>query len=203
MIALKYIFHSHRNAETLFLYDSRYINLWNEIINTIEGISDTDLISSFNSNTHGSKKSISKDINSLMDERLSKLGWNRESPIFNDSEYKNERRWRLDFAKEEISVEVAFNHGEATAWNLIKPVLAGELNHVEKDIQTSAGVIVTATDAMKKAGNFDSAVGSFEKFLRYLKPLSTILTIPIMIIGLEPPTTFRINHETKSVESIL
>ena len=30
------------------------------------------------------------------------------------------RRWRLDFAKESISLEVAFNHGEAIAWNLLK-----------------------------------------------------------------------------------
>ena len=47
-------------------------------------------------------------------------------------------RWYLDFAKEPISIEVAFNSQmrEATAHNLIKPLLASQLNHVEKDIQT-------------------------------------------------------------------
>jgi len=47
-------------------------------------------------------------------------------------------------------VEVAFNHGEATAWNLIKPVLASELNHVEKVIPTQAGVFITCTEALAK-----------------------------------------------------
>ncbi len=71
----------------------------------------------------------------------------------------------MDFAKEDISIEVAFKHSEAIAWNLIKPVLASELNHVPKAIQTKVGVIISATKTMKKAGGFDSAVGNYEKFL--------------------------------------
>ena len=60
-----------------------------------------------------------------------------------------------DFAKENIAIEVAFNHGGNVSWNLIKPVLSSELNHVEKAIQTQAGIVITATDAMKKAGGYD------------------------------------------------
>ena len=47
--------------------------------------------------------------------------------------FAKEKAWRLDFAKGTISVEVAFNHGEATAWNFMKPTLASEVNHVEKE----------------------------------------------------------------------
>jgi hypothetical protein len=91
-------------------------------------------------------------------------------------------------------VEVAFNHGEATAWNLLKPVLASELNHVQKAIQTQAGVIITCTEALKAEGGFDSAVGTFEKFIDYLKPLGSVLTVPILLIGLGPFDSFRIQH---------
>ena len=38
--------------------------------------------------------------------------------IFKSGSYKHP--WRLDFTKGKFSVEVAFNHGEATAWNLMK-----------------------------------------------------------------------------------
>jgi hypothetical protein len=106
-------------------------------------------------------------------------------------------RWRLDFAKENISIEVAFNHGEAIAWNLMKPVLSSELNHVEKESQTRIGVVIMATEAMKKAGGFDSAVGTYEKAIRYLKPLQNQLSCPMVLIGLEAPKSFRINHVGK------
>lgn len=199
---MNYVYFSFRNAETIFNNDSRYKELWTQVLDVLDNISDDDLIYSFLGSTRTSKKSISDDINKLIDERLVSKGWNRQSPIFNDSKYRavsHGRSWTLDFAKGEISIEVAFNHGEATAWNLIKPVLAGELNHVQKAIQTSAGILITATDDMKAAGNFDGATGSYEKFLQYLDPFRNILTIPIIIIGLTPPESFFIDHSTRNI----
>lgn len=190
--------YSHRNAEVLFLHDPRYSGLYQEIISVIQGISDQDIIDAYDGITRASKKSISQPINQLLKSRLSALGWNPESRIFADPDYR-EKSWRLDFAKEELSVEVAFNHGEAIAWNLLKPVMASELNHIQKEIQTSAGIVITATQAMHDAGNFDGAVGTFEKFERYLTPMYNILPTPLLLIGLEPPRTFYIDRATKQV----
>ena len=81
-------------------------------------------------------------------------------------------------------------------------MLASELNHVEKAIQTSAGIIITVNNDMKKMGNFDDAIASFEKFKQYLKPLNNILTVPMIIIGIKPPKTFFINKKTKTVLDI-
>ena len=131
---------------------------------------------------------ITETINCLLDERLCLAGWTIQSNTFTDPTYITGRwnsNWRLDFAKNDISIEVAFNHGEAVAWKLIKPVLACELNHVEKSIQTRAGIIICATDEMKPAG----ATGSYEKFLQYLPPLNNIITISMVIIGLTAPAT--------------
>ena len=104
----------------------------------------------------------------------------------------------MDFASNVMAVEVAFNHGEAIAWNLLKPVLSAELNHVAKARQTRGGVIITATETMKKAGNFDGAVGTYEKFNRYLDPMMNLLTVPMVIVGLEPPDTFVIGSKGDS-----
>lgn len=200
---MNYVYHSFRNAETIFINDHRYRPLWDEITNTLSSITDEDIINAFDNDNHSGKKSISASLNSLIRERLVLLGWNSESSIFSDPIYNSPRgKWRLDFAKEEISIEVSFNHGEAIAWNLIKPVLAGELNHVSKAIQTSAGVIITATEGMKRAGNFDSATGSYEKFLTYLSPFQNILTIPMMIVGIEPPNTFEVDRRRKAIVRI-
>ncbi len=112
---------------------------------------------------------------------------------------ENKSRWRLDFAKNEISVEVAFNHQEATAHNIMKPVLASELNHVRKEVQTSLGVIVVVTKSMKKVGNFDGAVGTFESFQEYFKPYNNIITTPVVLIGISEPKTFLIDKKSKSI----
>ena len=84
----------------------------------------------------------------------------------------------------------------------MKPVIASELNHVKKAIQTKIGVIIFATDNMKKNGAFDGAVGSYEKALRYLKPMNNFITCPLAIIGLLPPKTFRIKKIKKDNRNI-
>ena len=197
-----YQVHEHRHALSLFTTEPEYIPLYQEITGVLDGISDEDIIAEYDANHRGNIKSLSEPINTLIRSRLSALGWRAESAIFSDPAYADahdNKRWRLDFAKGEISVEVAFNHGEAIAWNLIKPVLASELNHVSKDIQTSAGIIICATEGMKKAGNFDNAVGSYEKFLRYLLPLQNMLPTPILIIGLEAPDSFHVDKTSKHI----
>lgn len=195
---MKFITHSHRNAETIFLNDERYRHLYTEVIRAIDGISDEDIIAEYEGNKRGSKKSLSEPINHLIKNRLLEFGWSAESPIFDDPDYL-ENSWRLDFAKEEISVEVAFNHGSVVAWNLLKPVMASELNHIQKAIQTSAGIIICATSEMKKAGNYDSAVGDYDKYLRHLTPMYDILKAPLLIIGLEAPESFYVDKETKQI----
>lgn len=195
---MEFVTYSHRNAETIFMNDDVYRDIYMEIVQALHGISDEELIFTYDSIGRTSKKSLSQPINRLIKQRLYALGWVCESRIFNDPNYI-QKSWRLDFAKMPISVEVAFNHQEATAWNLIKPVMASELNHVEKAIQTSAGVVITATAEMAEAGNFDRAVGTFENFVRHLIPMYNILPSPLLLIGLKAPSTFRIDPQTKTV----
>ena len=192
---MKYVKTPHRYADILFQLDKNMKFLWEQVEEVLDNISDEDLIKEHNDilSRQPETKSISKAINSLIKTKLEAKGWHSESPIFADAAYSGaDGTWRLDFAKQDIAIEVAFNHGGSVSWNLIKPVLSSELNHVEKAIQTKAGILITATDGMKRAGGFDSAVGSYEKYIEYLKPLNNILTTPILVVGLLPPDTFRI-----------
>lgn len=189
---MEYKLESHRFGVAIAA-EKEYASEWNEIVQSLQSISDEE-IKEKHTNKCYKRKSISKAINLLIHERLESLGWKPESSIFNDPNY-TQARWRLDFAKKNISLEVAFNHGEAIAWNLLKPVLASELNHVQKEAQTSLGVVIMATEEMKSAGGFDSAVGTYEKAIRYLKPLQNQLSCPMVLIGLKAPRTFRVEHE--------
>lgn len=199
---MEYIKHSFRHAEDIFKNDKDFTYLWDEIIEVLDNISDDDLIAEFNSETRKAK-SISEAINKLIAKRLREKGWTEQSRIFADPDYSdNKGTWRLDFAKDNIAIEVAFNHGGNVSWNLIKPVLSSELNHVKKAIQTQAGVVITATDSMKKAGGFDNAIGTYEKYVEYLKPLNNLLTTPMMIIGLEPPKKFTIEWKKEDGKTV-
>lgn len=189
---MEYKTHSFRYAEEIFQVDKDFTYLWEEVQEVIRNITDEEIIQTFEEGNRKAK-SISEAINVLIKQKLTKKEWQAESEIFADPEYSGSKGvWRLDFAKDTLAIEVAFNHGGNVSWNLIKPILSSELNHVQKAIQTKAGILITATDAMKHAGGFDNAVGTYEKYVEYLKPLNNILTTPLLIIGLEAPKSFKI-----------
>jgi len=196
---MKFVTHEHRFGEHLI--KSQFPSAWNDICDVISSVSDDDIIKLHEGN-YSKQKSISKALNHLFRDRFVEKEWKKESYIFADRSYQrtdNNRPdgvWRLDFANPDnsVSVEVSYNHGEALAWNLLKPVLASELNHVEKSIQTQLGVIILATQGMKIAGGFDGAIGTFEKAVQYLDPLRSQLTVPMVLVGLEAPRSFRVNH---------
>ncbi len=205
---MEFISFSHRFAEPIVNSDALLLSRYNEFVNTLQNITDLDLALDFinrkiEHRLRGTNfKSLTPSINRLIKERLSFIpGWLSEVNIFNDTTgVLGNTEWRLDFACDNaFCVEIAFNHGEAIAWNLLKPVLACELNHVQKAVQGKIGIYVCATDDLKKAVNIDSASGSFEKVLRYLPPMMNQLTIPIMIIGLKPPINFFINRNANIV----
>lgn len=193
---MEYRIHGFRHGDYLAQNVREYAPYWAEVERAVGSVSDEEIIAHFKANGEGTKKSISSTVNTLLKERFTSLGWRAESPIFSEPRYtEGVRIFRLDFAKGPMSVEVAFNHGNDAPWNLLKPTLASELNHVEKAIQTDIGIIVTATDEMRVAGGFDNAVGTYEKYVDFLRPMGMLLTAPLVIIGLEAPMTFHVEHE--------
>ena len=198
----------HRFANAIIAADDELRQRYNEFISAIEGITDTEIIEDFlrRQEDHAERntdfKSITPSINHLLKKRMEKIdGWESEVDIFNDTEGIIENtEWRLDFACEGgFAIEVAFNHGEAIAWNLLKPVLASEQNHVEKALQTRMAIYVCAMEEMKRAGNIDSASGSFEKVKRYLKPMMNQLVTPMVLIGLKAPETFFVDDAFRKI----
>ena len=199
---MKYRTISHRLGNYI-VKEEEFRQEYNELIQTIEEISDRDIITIHEEN-FSKQKSLSKAINHLLKTRLKALDWNDESPIFQHSDYGGRKsKYRIDFAKRNISLEVAFNNDGYTAWNLLKPTLASQLNHVKKAIQTKMGVIVMATQDMKRKGGFDNTTCTMENTEKYLRIMESQLTVPLVIIGLEPPTTFVVEHEGKPKRAIL
>lgn len=207
---MKFITHSHRHADAIIANDPQLKERYEQFVGALRSISDEELIADFLNKkaeyaARGTSfKSMTPSINGILKERMLAIpGWQAEVDIFNDTTGAiGNTEWRLDFACDNaFCVEVAFNHGEAIAWNLLKPVLSCELNHVQKAVQGQLGIYVCATDNMKIAANIDSASGSFEKVLRYLPPMMNQLTVPMMIIGLEPFETFKISGTAEVIRT--
>ena len=197
---MEFITYSHRFADLVLSEQIKFRNDFLDIKNMLSSISEQDLKKGYleDRKKRTSAKSLSVTINSLIKEKLESKGWMSEAAIFREDEYLKNKTWRLDFTKNDISIEVGFNHGGDIAHNLMKPVIASELNHVKKDNQTELGIIICATDALKTSGGFDNAVGPMEKYISYLKPYSNYITVPVLIIGLLPPKSFRIDSDKKS-----
>lgn len=190
---MEYNVYSHRFGHELFQASVDRQALWSEIDKAITSISDANIIDAFEEQQANRKvkgKSISKAINDLLKQRFIALGWNSESRLFQGEEFGS--AWALDFTKTHVSVEVGFNHGSDAAWNVLKPTLASQLNHIEKEVQTDLGVVIAATPEMKEAGGFDGAIGTTESYKKILVAMQQLVTVPIVIVGLLPPRTFRI-----------
>ena len=193
---MRYRIHGFRHGDYLIQNVAEYRPYWSEVADVLGSVSEDDIAARFEACYEGKSKSVSSTLNELIKEGFVARGWNAESPIFAESDYNDKKgKFRLDFAKGVVSVEVAFNHGNDAPWNLLKPTLASELNHVEKAIQTEIGVIISATEEMRVAGGFDTAVGTYEKYIQFLRPMGMLLTAPLVIIGLDAPETFHIEHE--------
>lgn len=208
---MRYLLDQHRYGLTV-ANDGIYKKDFDEFLGVITSITDQDLIDEFNQKTNVRNsakrvltKSLSDAINRLIDKRLTQKGWSRQSKIFGDKRFKD-MRWTLDFAKQTngvgtFCVEVVFNNAGSLGWNLLKPVLACEQNHVEKAIETKIGIIVLATKEMKATCGFDNAIATFEDAPLYLSAMSNIISAtPIVIVGLCPPKSFKIEHFTASYE---
>jgi hypothetical protein len=198
---LDFIHKSHRQGYEIIQSVPELKELWDEIDLSLHLITDEDVKRRFGE-IERDATSFSQAINELIDESLRRKGWKPQSRIFKDLQY-DKKTWTLDFSKQVLksdgsrsgmAVEVAFNHRQVIAWNLLKPVLAAEMNHLPKetDIGEGVGVIICATEDLRESGGFDSAVGTYENFLANLKPLSQVITTPMVIVGLEPLRKFKI-----------
>jgi hypothetical protein len=147
--SMDFILHSHRHALAI-VKEPDFKPGWDDFCAALKSITDAHVIEYFETPGKRKAKSVSEAINYLIKKCLMERGWASQSHIFGDSRFQD-KLWTLDFAepgdmlgKGGFSVEIAFNHGEATAWNLLKPVLASELNHVTKAIQTEIGIVAMA-----------------------------------------------------------
>lgn len=179
---MDYKLHSFRLAEEILKQRTE----WFEFQNVIDDLTPEKIVSIHNSIcARGGRIPAGGQIsvNRYFDTALSKLGWESQPLLFGNSDEKLER-WKMDFIKNKIGVEITFNHAEAIPWIFSRLNIAGESERVQKASRVEVGIAVFASQSFKTWAKMDGAVGTFELATAWLREMKPILPIPLMVIGL-------------------
>ena len=116
-------------------------------------------------------------INALLKDLFLEKGWEGEKKVFNDSD----NDLVIDFWKNNIGVDVAFNHRSFIGGDLLRLQAGAEIKNM-----INVGIYVCGTkDFLKYVSKDHCSIVSFERVKWYLENFYSVLTVPILLIGLE------------------
>jgi len=159
---------------------------WGELAQATHSIGRTDILRTHQAFAAEGKRLPAggqTSINRLYRERLAPIGWVGEPRLF-PTDQEALRKWKMDFIKDRIGVEVSFNHAEAVPWTFTRLNIAGESDKVIPDHRIDVGVAFFATETLKRWARMDSAVGTFELAKAWLEMMKPIMPIPVLVVGL-------------------
>jgi hypothetical protein len=179
---VEFVTHDFRHAqEILASRDS-----WGELMHIVRSVQRDDVLHvhhAFGAAGRRMPAGGQMAINELFRQQLGPLGWIAEPRLFALSG-SDLRKWKMDFLKARIGVEVSFNHAEAIPWTFTRLNIAGESEKVVDEHRIDVGVALFATESLKGWARMDSAVGTFEVAQTWLEMMRPIMPVPILVVGL-------------------
>lgn len=141
--------------------NSRYVKINQEKINTGKKV----------------QKGKQATINLLLKEAFIEKGWEAEKKVFNDPD----NDLVIDFWKNNIGVDIAFNHRSFIGGDLLRLQAGAEVKNM-----INVRIYVCGTKKFLKhvSSDYNSMV-SFERVKWYLENFYSVLTVPILLIGFE------------------
>jgi hypothetical protein len=155
-----------------------------ELKSVISGIKAADVEAQQQGPLGGKPVGAQKALNQLFRGRLSQLGWDEEVPLFADAQLYPGRT--IDFMKNHLGVEIAFNHESYAERILFRLNVASESEFIIPEHVVHGGVIVVASDALKHWGSMDPSVGTFDGWRRNVELVKNSFSVPLVLLGLFP-----------------
>lgn len=194
MSNIKYKYYSYKEADILLREKKEYL----DFIQMIEYIEEEKLIQLYKEDNY---VSLANSLKKYFTNNLKNCGWIIDKYIFKENDYIN-KRWSNNFCKDDLVINIAFDHNISISWNLLKGELDTRPNLIDKNGYSNIQVLITATRKFIKLSGFDAVVGHYDDYIEHLKPLSNILNAPILIIGLDELETFKIQKIRKNGKNI-
>jgi hypothetical protein len=141
----------------------------------------------------GVQDPLNREFRRLLQESQDRA-WSGQMALFDSDLGLGKGLWTMDFHKVfgegvGVGLEVCFNHGEAMPWTLIRPALAYQSEGVREEARVVVAGIVLVTDALKRGDErglrVDGAVGTYERMLTLIPRMRWVVTVPLVIFGLE------------------
>jgi hypothetical protein len=155
-----------------------------ELTSVISGITAADIVAQQQGPLQGRPVGAQKALNQLFRERLGLLLWAEEVPLFANPKLYPGRN--IDFMKNHLGVEVAFNHESYAERILFRLNVASESDAIIPAHVVHGGVIVVASDAVKQWGSMDPSVGTFDGWRRSVELVKSSFSVPLVLLGLFP-----------------
>lgn len=181
---MKVTVHSYRFAQEIFEHPN-YSSIWSEIIGVCE---ETPLfVWPGKSSKNARLDTVQQLLNVFFDRRLAiDLGW-QHHPLATKIE---ESGLRADFRKEfsGLSVQVEVQFGNMARW--YSDIFKFQTAYSQGLIQGAISIVPMGS----LASRIDSNVTNFERALRELPSADLSITLPILLVGLEP------DEDTKEID---
>ena len=192
--------YSHRNG--LVILQHALPDAYSQLLEILNFNEETDLrIRTEKHLTNSTTNKSSSDIyNKIIESRFLALNWLGQPRIFSDDSYDS---WKLDFGKQNMAaVEVAFNNASYVPHILAKlEISCVELHRIKKDINAQEGILIVASEELKKSQNFDTTCVTFEGVIKFLHAYETMLTSPMVVFAIDAPKTFKIQGNKKQQDA--
>jgi Restriction endonuclease BglII len=173
--------YSHRYADIILNADYDLRKEINDVVRFIDFNEVERRYQDHNAEMISKGKKTSKGrqamINLMFREQFRKQEWEVEKNVFDDPE----NDLKMDFWKRRIGVDVAFNHRSFIGGDLLRLQAAAEVKNVIK-----VGVYICPVKSFAKvvSPKDSSSMVSFERAIWYLENFYSVLTVPILLIGL-------------------
>ena len=170
---------------------------WAELQSVIQGIKQDKIVHTQINDLRSKPVGAQSALNRVFEDRLTgMLGWQSQVLVFPNAAYARaagqpppdppypERK--IDFMKNHLGLEIVFNNESYLERTLFRLDVASESDAVIRAHEVVAGVIVVASEWIKRWGSMDPSVATFEGAQRSLGLVRHSFSVPLLLVGLFP-----------------
>ena len=186
---------NHRQIKTIL--DSPEVKShWKNFSNAIKSLSWEDIYNLHNYEYANKQKSISIALNESLHLELISIGAENKVKIYAEKPF-DKAPYIIEQKLGNIAIDYVFGHYNTIPWKISRLAASMMSSNLKKSIRPSVGILILVDKELKKSGNFDSGIGTWEQAVEYLQVFNNQWDAPILLLGLTDPGIFQIEDRRK------